>query len=417
MKNFLIICLLSCSHFVIGQNEKVIISFFGSSVCKGSGAEDNKGYAWQFYNRNAVDTTKYAYTNVSTGGDNTIKVEKLDRLTNKLYPAQPDIVLIGLSLANEGISWVKDESGRERIFEQFRSRLKALADSLDNYGIQVVIVNCYAHSYFSPDHYRFTKKMNRELNTWKYPVVNVLGTIDDWRGRWVEGFYRDPGHPNKKGHEEMSYAIVPSLFDAIKLGKKQPVHDWKKNYTTLINPQEIEKPLSIVINNTMHSFSVSFRFKEAKEGSIAGFNSNNEQHNIEVKENAISYKKLKSRISQQDNDWTHVVLAHSYANEQTMLIINGSLAGIVNEKLSPSQFHFGGTTKSIDLKDLALHRSCLNTDEAMDLYNKKFIPASLEFYNPLTKPIDGSVIENNAQSLTKGNVDKQVNFNHHNVTF
>jgi lysophospholipase L1-like esterase len=404
MRTFFIIILLGLGFFVSGQNQKVNISFFGSSVCNGTGAEENHGYAWQFFHSNVIDTSKYKYSNVSTGGDNTIKVENLDRLTNKLYPANPDMVFLGLSLGNEGIRSVNDEYGREQILEQFRSRLKQLADSLERKGLDVIIVNCYAHSYFSADHYRFTKRMNRELNTWEYPVVNVLGTIDDWRGRWVEGYYRDPWHPNAMGHEEMSYAIVPSLLDAIRAGKKPPVYDWRKNYTTIANPGGYEDPISIETDGTIHSFSISFRFKEADEGSIAGFISDDEHQILRIEEGALRYKNVGKRISQEE--WTHVVLCHSFANQQTLLIVNGSLVGVVKEQLSPTEFNFGGTSQSMDIKDLAVHRSCLNTDEALDLYNRKFIPASLEFYAPLTTP----EINNLAQSMAEAEINRSVKF-------
>ena len=80
---------------VQGQNaQKVNLTFFGSSVCYGAGATDKQGYAWMFYNRNDIDTSAYNYFNASTGGDNTIRLEKYDRLTNKLYPTDPDIAVL-----------------------------------------------------------------------------------------------------------------------------------------------------------------------------------------------------------------------------------------------------------------------------------------------------------------------------------
>jgi hypothetical protein len=115
-KNIYIILLLAFNCSAFGQiNQKLNLTFFGSSVCNGSNAESKHGYAWQFYYSNTIDTTKYHYFNVSTGGDNTIKIEKFDRLTNKLYPTNPDFVVIGLSLSNEGIAenkfWNNLEAG------------------------------------------------------------------------------------------------------------------------------------------------------------------------------------------------------------------------------------------------------------------------------------------------------------------
>ncbi len=42
-----------------------------------------------------ITDTAGKYFNSSTGGDNTIKVEKEDRIFKKLYPTDPDIVYEG----------------------------------------------------------------------------------------------------------------------------------------------------------------------------------------------------------------------------------------------------------------------------------------------------------------------------------
>lgn len=412
---FLFVC--TCSFAFTQESPLINVTFFGSSVCHGAGAEDNHGYGWQFFHNGAIDTTRYTYFNASTGGDNTIKVEKEDRILKKLYPTNPDIVVIGLSLANEGIMTPKDDNGREQIVEQFRTRLLAMADSLNSLDIKPVIVNCYAQSHFNKAHYACTKKMNRIINTWKYPSVNVLGTIDDLEGRWVEGYLADPGHPNTSGHKEMSYAIVPSLFDAILLGKKIPVYDWHKSYSTLVNKDQVAHPLSLEIGSTMHSFTLGFRFKETAEGSIAGFVSKNVNHTLNIMANTIQYKELSISSTGRPESWTHVVLSHSYANQETRLFVNGELVGIVNEQMSPSQVFFGGSASLTELKDLTLHRSSLNESEALDLFNKKFIQSSLEFYNPLTKPIQGEELQNYAQSLTVMKIDKHVEIQFNKIEF
>jgi len=388
--------------------QKIHVTFFGSSVCYGASAENHHGYGWQVFHSGAIDTTTFIYFNASTGGDNTLKVEKEKRITKKLLPTNPDIVVIGLSLGNEGIRTPQDDNGREQILEQYRSRLLSMADSFNSMGIKPVIVNCYTHTYFTDAHYEYTKRMNRLINTWEYPSINVLGTIDDWSGKWVEGYVGDPWHPNTEGHKEMSYAIVPSLFEAITKGKKVPEYDWNKSYSTVINEKQIENPISMDIENTMHSFTLSFRFQVTDDGSIAGFSSNDSNHTINIKGHTIQYKELKTIYPKHLKYWTHVVLSHSYANQKTMLFVNGALIGAVNEQLSPNQIHFGGTASKTELKDLAVYRSCLNPDEALDLYNKKFIQSSLEIYSPLTKPIEGKTVENKAQSMANLEISKYI---------
>ena len=70
-----------------------------------------------------------------------------------------------------------------------------------------------------------------------------------------------------------------------------------------------------------------------------------------------------------------------------------------------------------ELKDLTLHRSSLNNSEALDLFNKKFIQSSLEFYNPLTKPIVGEEMQNYAQSFTMLKINKTLLLRHNTIEF
>jgi len=413
-------CLILCFSIVFSafsQTKPTNVVFFGSSVCKGSGDADLHGYAWQFFHSGAVDTLRYNYINASRGGDNTIKIERDDRIGKDLFPTEPDIVVIGLSLGNEGITKAKDENEKERILEQFRSRVLAMADNFQTLGIKPIIVNCYANNSFEESHYNFTKRMNRSINTWDYPSVNVLGTIDDLEGKWVEGHFRDGGHPNTVGHKEMSYAIVPTLFDALLAGKETPTYDWNRSFATIVNEKHVEKPISIDVEHAMHSFTMSLRFKETADGSIAGFVSTGEQYVIQVKDGRVSYGLISATYPQSSEEWTHVLLSHSYANAKSMLFVNGVLMGSVEERLSPSEVHFGGTAESTELKDLTLYRASLNESEALDLFNKKFIQSSLEFYNPLTKSVDGSVLSNMAQSLTTGDINVQARVIHNEVQF
>lgn len=383
----------------IAQEDRTHLTFFGSSVCKGTGAKDQKGYAWQFYQSGSIDTTKYAYFNASTGGDNTLKVEKLDRLTKMLYPTDPKIVVLGLSLGNEGIRTPKTDAGRIRIVEQYRSRLLALADSLHRQGIKPVIVNCYAHSYFYQEEYSSTKRMNQHINTWPYPSVNVLGAIDDGTGKWVEGFVNDPWHPNTAGHEEMYLAIVPSLFDAMMQGKKTPVYDWNKSFTQIENSSK-EEAISYEVEQTIHSFAMSFRFKAASDGAVAIIETDQGPREISIDDYRISYQGNATTFPKHTGAWNHVVLSHNYANQRTLFAVNGKVIAEVKERLVPQKFVYGGRLEQVDLKDLSLHRSSLHEEEIKDLNNKRFIQSSLEIYSPLTKEISGSVLNNRAQSLS-----------------
>jgi len=100
-----------------------------------------------------------------------------------------------------------------------------------------------------------------------------------------------------------------------------------------------------------------------------------------------------------DAQWHHIVLSHFTARGETMLFVDGKLAGRVAERLEPKNFVVGNRG---DYKDLFLYRSALNADEVAALHAGKMLKGSLEIYSPLTDAdfkADGTV-ENRAQSLT-----------------
>ena len=114
-------------------------------------------------------------------------------------------------------------------------------------------------------------------------------------------------------------------------------------------------------------------------------------------------------------------IAQNYSNINITFfgssVCHGELVGSVKEQLSPTRVHFGGTASVTELKDLTLHRASLNESEMLDLFNKKFIQSSLEFYNPLTESATGNYLNNYAQSLSVLKVNKHVVVEHHPVEF
>ena len=241
--------------------------------------------------------------------------------------------------------------------------------------------------------------MNRMINTWKYPSINVLGTIDDGKGKWVEGYFHDPLHPNREGYHEMYLGIVPTLFDAMLLGKKTPAYDWRKSYTIVENPDKREA-IYVEVKNDIHSFTMSFRFRNATNGVVASIATNEGLRKVVVGDHHISYQDASTAFSDDGETWNHVVITHNYAGQRTLFAVNGNVIGEIRERLIPTKFVYGGNVQKIELKDIMLHRSSANKDEIADLSNKLFIQSSLEVYCPLTSKVDDGQLPNLAQSLT-----------------
>ncbi|MEI7980643.1 MAG: GDSL-type esterase/lipase family protein, partial [Bacteroidota bacterium] len=349
--------------------------------------------------------------NVSRGGDNTSKI--LPRFESQLIPVKPAFVIIGLSLGNEGIASGSDLN-RERTFEKFRSGMISLINRCHENGMVPVVVNCYARNDFGKEQYAVTKKMNLVINTWDVPSINVLGTIDNGSGQWVDGYWHDRSHPDYQGHHEMFYAFVPSLFDAMVARKKTPSRSRSNSYL-LICGEKSFSPVVFSPDDTIHSFTVSFVVKTKDTGCLAAIYGGEEPSFIRIKDGKLSYHShgrpvIESDTSGESKGWQYIVVAHQYASGITSYYTNGVLAGTLKEKVSFRQFVLGGSGEKskgpapsrAGYKDLLIYRSALNGDEVKALYYDQLLQSSLELYAPLNDAvfITGENVTNCAQSLS-----------------
>jgi hypothetical protein len=266
-------------------NEKVI-SLFGSSVADGAFCKGNcsgkaaattsvVGGCYQsrlrMYQQRERGEGRSVFNNCH-GGDSTIKL--LARY-NQMLSCNPGYVFIGLSLANEGIRG----SDPQKIYDQYKTNMRTLVNQSRSHGIEPIIGLCYPNSDYTPTQYNYIKQMNLLLNTWDVPTANFLGAIDDGKGRWVNGYHINSGHPNDLGSTEMYYSIVPSIFDAIKAGKPPaPKRADGTQYTTVNatadGAQDPSTYASAFVytpspNQTIHAFAIQFGFRTAGDSTLA----------------------------------------------------------------------------------------------------------------------------------------------------
>ena len=362
----------------VGQSDSLIhVAFFGSSVCLGSGDSLNLGYTGRFAKR--FNDFKYQFINVSKGGDNTVKI--IPRLTEQLYPTNPDYVFIGLSLNNEGLRTAGNVIGKARIMEQFRTGLLRMADSLSNRGIYPVFMNCYPHNLYSPVDYKLVSEMNAIINEWPFPSINLLGSVNDGSGRWITGLWFDDGHPNAAGYEEMSYTLSPSLLEALEKGKKTPSRVWSDKGV-------------LIFSCSTPVFSV----KTEKEDCILYY------RNDSLFFTANNYTLVLSE-ARSNEIWDYITISHCYAAGETKIFYNGELSGSVPGNIIPEEIFLGGTvtgataTDSLIIKDWMIHRSALNANEAKDYMKWKMLKSSLDVYIPFHYVEKDSTFYNQAQTM------------------
>lgn len=393
--------------------QKGKIAFFGSSVANGSGDTTGAG-GYAGIVGALLEKRGWSVVNLSKGGDNTTKI--LPRFEVQLLPEKPDYVIIGLSLGNEGIA-TSSELNRNRNFEKYRSGMLHLIRLCRDNGMSPVVVNCYARGDFQAEEYKAVKRMNLIINTWDVPSVSVLGTIDNGKGNWLEGFSHDKSHPDFKGHQEMAFAFVPGLFDAIGSGKTVPYKIRSKDYLMITRPAS-SRPLSYVPDAPVHSFSVSFLVKSDDEGTIAAINCEKGSF-IKLAGGKVAYQSIDESVISADTaaenkGWQYIVLTYQYATCKTSFYVNGSLAGSVTESIELEEIIIGGPGISgqpapevSGYKDILVFRSVLNEDEVIALYYDQLLQSSLEIYAPLNDPEfrTGTCAANYAQSLSRLVID------------
>lgn len=378
------------------------ISVMGSSVANGQGASNNRGYAYMYGEllderfRGQRSRLPWYTSGISVGGNSTLNL--LARY-NELIHDCGSYVIFGLSLGNEGIHGAADQ---QAIYNQFNNNMQTLIRKAREDGKYPVMMNNYTRGDFTASDYEYVKQMNLEIHEWDMPSVNMLGAIDNGSGLWADGYQNgtDIYHPNTDGHREFTYAMVPSLFDAIEAGKSQPVRVSGTSY--LLSDKKV---LEFTPEEKVHPFTLSFKVKGTADGMIASFdNANNKTGILKIQGSELVYQspltgEIKSTLSIADNEWHTVTLTHYYAQGRTYLYTDNVQAGELKEKLTPGTFTLGDNT-SVEgrmYSELFFYRSAMNIEEITKLCEGRMLKSSLEIYAPL----DGSVstIENLAQSM------------------
>lgn len=382
----------------IGPLDTLKIVYFGSSVSLGIGAKKNFGYTSYYtailkQRAAAGKGHAWATANKSVGGDNTVKL--MARWDRDLVPQKAKYVLIALSLGNEGVH----EFGKVK-FDQFKTNLPKLIDKAREYGYTPVVTNCYARGDFMAGDYDYIKQMNLWIQTLDVPTINLLGVTDDGTGCWVPAYQFNKDHPNDGGHREMSYAIPPSLFDALASHKPMPriIEGSGLNWGDDTNTKLIDfKP-----ENTVHAFTTTITVKADGKGRVIELtDSTGKKGSIEINgDGTLIYQsphknKITGSTKITDDLWHKITLTHYYERSETDLYCDTILQGKATEQLVPHTLTLGKKDgKTLSAKDWLFYRSGMNNMEVEAMAKGTFLRSSLELYAPLDEHL-----ANLAQSL------------------
>ena len=435
------IATLAVAHAQNGASKPRRIAVFGSSVANGTGDELAKeGYTGRL--RELLAPRGWEVLNQSRGGDNTIRMAPRfapqgapEPNVRYLLPVNPTYVLLGLSLGNEGIRNVETRAEKDAIFDQFAKGMRGFVDRSRQSGIVPIVTLCYTRMDFTDVEYEYTRRMNLLLNSWDVPTVNFLGAVDDGTGKWARGFWFDSLHPNAAGHVEITRTFVPTLFEALERGKPMPKRVVTDNFVHL-TPGDLR--ITFSPPDPVHPFALGFTARAQQNGTLATIVGNRlnvaiEQKKLDrgaksidfesatmttsgpfvagviVDDGRWAYRSADGRLIRSDvradRSWHQILLSHYTARGQTLLFVDGKLAGAIAEHLEPTRFALGGTA-GFDARDFVVYRSALNADEAAALHGGTLFQASLEIYSPLdnVELRAGAPVANLAQSMTAAQV-------------
>jgi Starch binding domain/GDSL-like Lipase/Acylhydrolase family/Putative papain-like cysteine peptidase (DUF1796) len=188
--------------------ESLKIVVIGSSVAVGQKAWLLAG--WASLLGEAVQQ-KYGHRliNVSEVGANVSRT--IERFGSVVAPEQPDVVIIALSLGNEGLAHCPPHQ-RRSAQRRFESGLQQLLQMTRAIGARSILGGVYPHGDYTGEHYSLLQDTHNRMLTWGVPILDWLAMLDNGQGRWKAGISFDPAHPNTIGQNLMFQAIDLDLF-------------------------------------------------------------------------------------------------------------------------------------------------------------------------------------------------------------
>jgi lysophospholipase L1-like esterase len=241
---------------------KIVV--IGSSVAVGYKAWLLKGWV-ELLSETLQQKFGHVVINVAEVGANVSRT--IERWPQVVAPLAPDIVIIALSLGNEGLAdWAPgDRRAGQRRFESGLQQLVKMTRAL---GARPILGGVYAHNDYTAEAYALLQATHQRMLHWGVPVLDWLAAVDDGQGHWLPGISFDPAHPNTVGQRLMYEAIDLSLFQVDKTDLAQaawqfqqtvPVYEDAAGFRLTANLAEKQLQIS---NPSPHTYTVAAYWQE-----------------------------------------------------------------------------------------------------------------------------------------------------------
>ncbi len=225
------------------ENGKRIV-VIGSSVALGCSAWLLRGWA-QLLKETLEEKYGYQLLNVSEIGANVTTTIK--RFPQVVTPHNPEVVIISLSLGNEGFAYCPPHQ-RRALQQRFESGLQELIRMTREIGAIPILGSVYPHSHYTPEHNWLLYDTHHRMLSWGVPVLDWLTVLNDGNGRFAPGLEFDAAHPNSEGHRRMFSVIDITLFSPERLANMKA--ETKKKSTSPV--RLYDKPSLTISYNPTH---------------------------------------------------------------------------------------------------------------------------------------------------------------------
>lgn len=380
------------------------VTVIGSSVPAGVGASGNYGYMQRLATALAADPYNYTFANVSIGGNRTTDV--INRFYADVLPTDPDIVIIALSLGNEGLQGASD---KDALCRSYIANMLKLANMATQIGCKVLLMGAYPRNDYSATDYKYLKQTSQILENSKVPYLNLLGAIDDGNGHWRDGMWADALHPNDTGHESMFRAIPLSLLDNLLFDGED------------LSPSFIDPRLIVKLGNQAVQFSNEY-IPESPFGSVTAActvrrpigqtpgrailimrSTGLATTPLRIRNNVDAWAAcigdtnyLESSTLSSTGATAHICLRFDYHSNLISFFVDGVKVGVFSASIGDitsisfgSRFDEpGANAGNYEFGSFAVWRTALSDEQIFDAANGKFSKASLCLLSP---PYDSEI--------------------------
>lgn len=204
------------------------ISVIGSNVSFGNEGTYNTGFIQNLTTILSASPRYYTVSNASVEGNTT--TEMIVRFHKDILPTDPDIVIICISLSEQGIQSASSGAAKKAIYDWYIKDVIQLATMVRQIGAEPVIMGEIPNNNYDGEDYGYVRQAIDFFEASDFHYVNTLACLDAFSGLYQSSALHGVNHtdrqwPSSSGHGYILSSIPLELFDSILAGNDKYIYD------------------------------------------------------------------------------------------------------------------------------------------------------------------------------------------------